>query len=93
MLRNPLRRQSEYIGSHAVERLAPEGAACGGCDRTGSGESSSVTDVMLRALVQCSICEIWFCTPHFTMHTAPTGWDAPKPPWWRRALKAVRRHA
>lgn len=86
MLRDLLRRQSEYIGSHATERRAPKDECCTECDLS---EPGTTEDPIV--LAQCSICETWFCTPHFTMHEAPDGWDVPKPSWWQRALKVVRR--
>jgi len=85
-LRDLLTRQSEHIGRHAIERRPPEGTVCVDCRRSEPG-----TETEPVVLAECSICRVWRCTRCYAQHSAPAGWDDPKPPWWKRALKAVRR--
>ncbi len=73
------RRDSDYVGSHAVEPRAPSDATCDECGK----------DEPQVSLAQCLICETWWCAACFTMHKAPEGWDDPTPSRWKRLLRKV----
>lgn len=86
MLRNLLTRQSEYVHRHAAENRAPSETPCVDCGKTEPG-----TEEQPVVLAECSVCKVWLCAGCYTMHSAPAGWDDPKPSLWKRLLKVVRR--
>ncbi len=78
------RRDSEYVGSHATEHRAPEGVVCEVCEKP---EKLFGNEEERVVLAQCSMCETWFCTPDYTMHTFTPPSDEPKVSWWKRAIR------
>ncbi len=86
LLLNLFRRDSEYVGSHATERHAPADAVCEEC-----GKAENITkdddDPARIVLARCSMCEIYLCTPHFTMHAFTDPPAVVKAPWWKRVAR------
>lgn len=86
MLRNLIRRDSGYVGSHAAQRRAPADVVCETC-----GEPENITkdddDPTRVVLAECSMCETWFCTPHYTMHAFTQPAAQPKVSWWKRVTR------
>lgn len=86
MLRSLFRRDSGYVGSHAAQRRAPAGVVCETC-----GEPENITkdddDPARLVLAECSMCETWYCTADYTMHTFTQPAEAPKASWWKRVTR------
>jgi hypothetical protein len=86
LLLSLFRRDAGYVGFHATERRAPQDAVCETC-----GKPENITDdfddLDRVVLAQCSMCETWMCTPHYTMHTYVPPAEKPQVPWWKRVLR------